>query len=207
MVLQRERTVPRGPGRPRSADAHQAIVSAALEMLADEGYHALSVEAVAGRAGVGKATIYRRWPGKRELVADALATLNDALPELPPRGPTMARAQVLMEHVCRKDPASLSGRIMPRMLSYRSSHPELFADYVARVVEPRRERMRTVLREGIELGDVRPGLDVDLAALALTSPLLMLTMGLPAGEFPPSGTVERLAALVWSGIAADPASI
>ncbi len=191
----------RRPGRPRSVDADRAIIQATLEMLADEGYHALSVEAVASRAGVGKATVYRRWAGKRELVADALATLNDTMHELPPPGPTRARARVLMEHVCRKDPQSLSGRIMPRMMSYRVSHPELFADYLQRVVEPRRERMRAVLREGIGRGDVRPDLDVDLATLALTSPLIMMSMGLPAGETPPAGTVDRLADLVWPGIA------
>lgn len=200
MVMQAGEAAPRGPGRPRSADADRVIVEATLEMLADEGYHALSVEAVAARAGVGKATIYRRWPGKRELVVDALAALNAALPDLPPPGPTRARAQVLMEHVCRKDPGSLSGRIMPRMLAYRTSHPELFEAYVRRVIEPRRERMRTVLREGIEHGDVRPGLDVELAALALTSPLVMMAMG----QAVPEGTVERLAEIVWPGIAADP---
>ena len=78
----------RGPGRPRSADADKAIVEATLEMLADEGYYALSLEAVAARAGVGKATIYRRWPGKRELVGDALATLNEGMPEVPPASAT-----------------------------------------------------------------------------------------------------------------------
>ena len=191
----------RRPGRPRSVDADRAIIQATLEMLADEGYHALSVEAVASRAGVGKATIYRRWAGKRELVADALATLNDTMHELPPPGPTRARARVLMVDVCRKDPQSLAGRIMPRMMSYRVSHPALFADYLQRVVEPRRERMRAVLREGIARGDVRPDLDVDLATLALTSPLVMMSMGLPPGEAPPAGTVDRLADLVWPGIA------
>jgi len=192
----------RGPGRPRSADADRAIVQATLEMLADEGYYALSLEAVAARAGVGKATIYRRWPGKRELVGDALATLNDAMPEMPPSdSPTLERVRALMEHACRKDPQSLPGRIMPRMLSYRTSHPELYADYVQRVLEPRRERLRGVLREGIERGELRADLDVELAALTLTAPLIMLTMAGPAGQAPPPGTVEKLTDIVWPGLA------
>ena len=75
----------RRPGRPREQRADRAIIDATLEIFADEGYHALSVEAVAARAEVSKATIYRRWPGKRELVIDALATLNDDFPRFRPR--------------------------------------------------------------------------------------------------------------------------
>jgi AcrR family transcriptional regulator len=193
----------RGPGRPRSADADKAIVQATLEMLADEGYHALSLEAVAASAGVGKATIYRRWPGKRELVSDALATLNEGMPDVPPASaPTVERVRQLMEHACRKDPQSLSGRIMPRMMSYRTSHPELYKDYVQRVLEPRRERLRTVLRDGIERGDLRVDLDVELAALTLTAPLIMMTMGSVSGQAPPAGTVEKITDIVWPGIEA-----
>jgi AcrR family transcriptional regulator len=58
-------------GRPRSARAHRAILDAALSLLVEEGYDTMSIEAVAERAGVGKATIYRRWDSKEELVADA----------------------------------------------------------------------------------------------------------------------------------------
>jgi AcrR family transcriptional regulator len=193
----------RGPGRPRSVEADRAIVEATLEMIADDGYHALSMEAVAAAAGVGKATLYRRWPGKRELVADALATLNDGLVPLPPAGPTRDRARVLMEHVCRKEHTSLSGRIMPRMMAYRGSHPELFEDYLCRVIEPRRERMRTVLREGVERGDVRSDVSIHLAAQALTAPLLMLRMASPASQQPSPTTVDDLLDIIWPGVRAD----
>ena len=196
----------RGPGRPRNAEDARAIVAAALEMLADDGYHRRSIEAVAARAGVGKATVYRRWPGKHELVADALASLNEGMPELPPASlTTRERALVLMEHACRKDPLSLPGRILPRMMAYRVSHPELFDLYVNQVLEPRRERLRQVLRDGIERGEVRADLDVVLAASALTAPSLLMTMCLPVGEALPAGTVHRLADIVWPGIEASPA--
>lgn len=192
----------RAPGRPRSADADAAIVTATLEILADEGYHALSIEAVAARAGVGKATVYRRWASKRELVSDALASLNDGMPEPPSASlPTRARALRVMEHIARKDPESLAGRILPRMLAYRTSHPELFDAYLARVVEPRREVLRQVLRDGVARGEVRPDLDVVLAASTLTAPLLMAAMSRPVGQPVSPSTVERLADLVWPGIA------
>ncbi len=109
-----------------------------------------------------------------------------------------------MEHACRKDPQSLSGRIMPRMIAYRTSHPELYKDYVQRVLEPRRERLRSVLRDGIERGDLRSDLDVELAASALTAPLIMMTMAGVSGQQPPPGTVEKLTDIVWPGIVAQP---
>ena len=133
----------RRPGRPRSVDADRAIVQATLEMLADEGYHALSVEAVASRAGVGKATIYRRWAGKRELVADALATLNDTMQELPPPAPdARSRPQCSWSTSAARTRSRCPAGSCRAMMAYRMSHPELFDDYVQRVVEPRRERMR-----------------------------------------------------------------
>ncbi|MGH2503871.1 MAG: helix-turn-helix domain-containing protein, partial [Ktedonobacterales bacterium] len=66
----------RRPGRPRSAQADQAILDAALELIAQEGIQGMSIEGVAARAGVGKTTIYRRWPNKDALALDALRTVK-----------------------------------------------------------------------------------------------------------------------------------
>ena len=71
-------------GRPRSEEAHQAILAATLELLAEGGYSALTVEGVAARAGVGKATIYRRWASKLPLVIEASKQINRP-PEAPAR--------------------------------------------------------------------------------------------------------------------------
>jgi AcrR family transcriptional regulator len=198
-----EGTEVRRPGRPRDERADRAIVTAALEMLVEEGYHALSVEAVAARAGVGKTTVYRRWAGKRELVVDALAELNTGMPDLPAPGPTRERVLQMMEHVCSKDLSSMSSRIMPRMIAYRSSHPELYADYLTRVIRPRRERLKTVLREGIDRGDVRPDLDVELAALSLTAPLIMFAMTAHEDRPLRSQDAQTLLDIVWPGVAAS----
>ena len=75
---------PRRPGRPRSERADRAIIEAALSLFAESAPEGLCIEQVAARAGVGKATIYRRWPGKEDLLLDALAALKTPLPE--PRG-------------------------------------------------------------------------------------------------------------------------
>src|SRR6185437_9862089 len=72
----KEASAARRPGRPRSAEAHQAILEATMQALIDRGYAGMSMERVAEQAGVGKATIYRRWKGKSELVAEAIAALR-----------------------------------------------------------------------------------------------------------------------------------
>ena len=68
---------PRATGRPRDPELDHRIVAATLQLLADGGYDALTIEAVASSAGVGKATVYRRWSGKEELVVEAVASLTE----------------------------------------------------------------------------------------------------------------------------------
>ena len=70
----------RRPGRPRSERADRAIIDAALSVFAESGPEGLCIERVAARAGVGKATIYRRWPGKEDLLLDAIGALQNPLP-------------------------------------------------------------------------------------------------------------------------------
>jgi AcrR family transcriptional regulator len=190
----------RKPGRPRQEGVDQAIVLATLELFVEDGYHALTVEAVAAKAGVSKATIYRRWQGKRDLVVDALATLNDDLPVIT-EGSTADRVLVVLRHMCTKDGSSLPGRIMPRMLVYRVSQPDLYAEYFTRVVLPRRQILHAVLQYGIDQGELRPDLDVELAALALIGPVMIRMHG--QGELPlDSNMPEQLLDLLWPGIKA-----
>ena len=73
-------TPTRKPGRPRSARAHQAILAAALALLAEEGFEAMSMEGVAALAGVGKSTIYRRWASKEELLIEAVSSIHAEAP-------------------------------------------------------------------------------------------------------------------------------
>ena len=189
-------TPERRPGRPRDERVDRAIIAAALEIFAEEGYNALSVEAVAARAQVSKATIYRRWPGKRPLIIDALATLNDDLPVIATCG-TRQRLLLAMRHMANKDAGSLAGRIMPRMMAYSISHPDLYAEYFDRVIMPRRRRLHVVLRDGIDRGDLRPDLDIELATMAVVGPVL-LQIHSPGGSGPRDA--ERLLDIVWPGI-------
>jgi AcrR family transcriptional regulator len=162
----------RAPGRPRSATAEQAIVDATLALLVEGGVSGLSVEAVAARAGVGKATIYRRWTGKDSLIIDALARLDeDVPPQL--RGLSVRDDLVtVLEHVRRKSTSTLAGQILPRMVAEARCNRELMACYREKVVAPRRARILHVLRAGVERGEVRADLDLELLVDLLVGPLI-----------------------------------
>ena len=164
--------LPRGDvprlGRPRDPRRDAAILQATLELLAEGGYAAVTMEAVAARAGVGKATLYRRHPHKEQLVVDALATLAEAV--APVAGTPRDQLVALLEGLQRRT-GSLAGRLFPRLVSEAVDNPQLMALYRQQVVEPRRERFRAVLRRAVELGEVRPDLDVDHAVDLLVGPV------------------------------------
>src|ERR671912_893389 len=83
---------------PRVERSRRVILEAVLDELGEVGYGALTIEAVAARAGVGKSTIYRHWPGKLELIEDAIATLKAGL-AVPTEGTVTARVVALLRQV------------------------------------------------------------------------------------------------------------
>jgi len=192
----------RRPGRPREQRADRAIIEATLQIFADEGYHSMSVEAVAAKAEVSKATIYRRWPGKRELVLDALATLNDDFPAAPdPHWGTRELLLMALRHMNNRDTDTLAGRIMPRMMVYSVSQPDLYAEYFDRVIMPRRQWLYATLRQGIDRGELRPDLDIEMAAVALIGPVLLQINGGGRRELH-ADLPDRLLDILWPGLTA-----
>ena len=189
-------------GRPRNPEADRAIIEATLELVAEEGIGALSVESVAVRAGVGKATIYRRWPSKEALVLDALTSLNDELPPVPTAGSLRDRMVEMVDAIRCKSMDTVSGRIMPRMLSYGVCHPELFQIYYDRVLDPRRERFRVVLRGGIAAGELKAEADIDFLVTLFSAPMIYMNL---TGARPTRETTEALVDAVLYGVSA-PAS-
>ena len=153
---------PRPLGRPRDPRLDAAIVDATLQLLAEGGYGAVTMEAVAGLAGVGKATLYRRYPGKDQLVIDAVASLAEP-PEVVEGASVRDELVARLEAVRRKSSSSLAGKIFPRLVSAAADHPELMAGYRRQVLDPRRQAFIAVLRRGVEEGLVRPDVDMDYA--------------------------------------------
>jgi AcrR family transcriptional regulator len=187
-------------GRPRSAEADRAIVQATLELIAEEGLAPVTVEAVAARAGVGKTTVYRRWPGKDELVVDALATLNDDLEPIGP-GPASERLVQLLDQLRLRAQGTVGGRIFPAMAACSGTHPQLWALFHERVLEPRRELLRALLREGVSTGELRGDLDIELAVNLLVGGMVYALNLRPPGEVVDDGYAARLVALALAGLA------
>jgi AcrR family transcriptional regulator len=161
----------RRPGRPRSEQAEQAIIEATLELFAEQGFEGVCVEAVATRAGVGKATIYRRWPNKEELLLAAFGSLKSPFPE--PEGVSVRDDLLAMVKVMCADKADpRKARRYALLLGEGEKYPRLMARYKETVVQPRRDAMRAVIRRGIQTGELRPDTDVEIAMLTLTGVIM-----------------------------------
>jgi AcrR family transcriptional regulator len=127
----------RRPGRPRSEQAEQAILDATLEAVGDRGIDGVSCEDVAARAGVGKATLYRRWPGKEDLLIAAFAALKRPLPE--PRGESVRADLIAMLEVMAEDAEDprFAQQYVTGAVMIRGKHEELPAEpcFATRVVD------------------------------------------------------------------------
>jgi AcrR family transcriptional regulator len=164
----------KAPGRPRNARADEAILDAMITLLGEgQSADGISIEAVAAKAGVGKATIYRRWPNKEALLIDAIRTMKGPLPE--PRGESVREDLILLLSGMRTKNSERYGRITACLLPELVRSPEMHRVHQA-VGEPRRELMRQVLRRGIEAGELRADLDIELTQLMLSSPILAQNM-------------------------------
>ncbi|MGI9007829.1 MAG: TetR/AcrR family transcriptional regulator [Streptosporangiaceae bacterium] len=158
-------------GRPRSERADKAIINATIEIFAESGADGLCIEQVAAKAGVGKATIYRRWPGKEELLLDALASLRSPLPQ--PKGESVRDDLTAILEALRAESADPRRvRQFALLLGEGERYPRLLERYVEAVLEPRREVVRTVLRRGVATGELREGVQIEAAADMLTGAVL-----------------------------------
>jgi AcrR family transcriptional regulator len=160
----------RGPGRPRSLEADEAIRQATVDVFAEVGFEALTMEGVAARAGVGKNTLYRRSPNKLDLVVSAVRCYTDVGAAPPDTGSTRSDLQELVEDLVRIVTDTPMGRMLPILIAVRTRVPELDAAYCA-VVADKRARSATVVWRGIARGDLRPDVDVELVVDDLVSPV------------------------------------
>ena len=161
---------PRRPGRPRDARADEAILGAVVDLLAEEGFSGLTIDAVANRAGVGKATIYRRWEGKEQLVLDALSSGRiqvDAPDTGDLRGDLLAYYLPLTE----ADAQQGAIRLMPA-LAARAAVDDQIADRLRTFVSDRRTPVAALIERARGRGEVAVDLDVELAVDLLTGPIM-----------------------------------
>lgn len=155
-------------GRPRSEEAHQAILAATLELLAETGYSGLTVEGVATRAGVGKATIYRRWSSKLPLVVEAFSQLP-AMEEVDTGDLVSDLEKMLRDYLNLFNSTPLAA-VMPSLVGERAHNPEL-SELLEPVLKGRRQPLRRALERAQERGELRRGIDLELAADLVVGPI------------------------------------
>jgi AcrR family transcriptional regulator len=180
-------------GRPRDERADRAILAATLELMAENGAHDLRMDDVARRAGVGKATIYRRYRSKDELITAAVAGLVSEI-GIPDTGRTQADLLALMRSAVDVYRGSAEAAVMPSLVEAMSRNDELARLVRDGFLAERRAALRVVLERGIERGDLRRDLDVDLALDVLGGPLFyrLLITGGPIDERLAEGVVELI---------------
>ncbi|MDQ1741524.1 MAG: hypothetical protein QOE53_3176 [Pseudonocardiales bacterium] len=163
-------TTPRR-GRPRSEKATNAILEAAAELLLLRGLGAMSMDEVAERAGVSKATIYRWWPSKEMLALDAL--LAWAAVQAPTRdtgslrGDLLALARPWVREITRQP----FGRVIAALVTEAQSDPQFAEAYRTHFVEPRRDAMRAAFARAVARGEAPAELDVEVAIDLIYGPL------------------------------------
>jgi len=151
-------------GRPRSERARQAILEAASELLLARGLSAVSMDAVAERAGVSKATIYRWWPTKETLALDALYTeWATAVPAPRDTGSLRGDLLSLLRPWARLAGSRPYGRVIAALLTEAQTDPAFAEEYRQRVVEPRRDQARAIFRRAIDRGEIDPGTKTEVA--------------------------------------------
>jgi AcrR family transcriptional regulator len=159
-------------GRPRSERARLAILAAAAELLLDRGLAAVSMDAVAARAGVSKATIYRWWPTKETLALDALYTeWAAAQPSEVDTGSLRGDLLSLLSPWARVASSRPYGRVIAALLSEAQTDPAYAAQYRQRVVQPRRDQARAILARAVERGEIPASTKTEVAIDLLYGPL------------------------------------
>ena len=165
-------------GRPRDPHVDQAILSAALDLLIEEGFPRLSIEGVAARAGVGKATIYRRWDSKTALVVDAIKEQLAYGIEFPDTGDFRADVEAVLTQILVRL-RGLEGKVWKAVVGELVKNEELAEMFRQRFVAVGRAEMRSRLKAAMESGQVQDG-DVEL--LADVGPAVLHHRVLVSGE-------------------------
>ncbi|MBV6624586.1 MAG: TetR/AcrR family transcriptional regulator [Rivularia sp. (in: Bacteria)] len=168
-------------GRPRSIQSHQAILKAALELLAEVGYERMSVEAIAQNAKVGKSTIYRRYKGKEELVADAIESIREEV-VIPDTGSLWGDINALIENAARITFNPLGKQAVATIISSASSNSEFARIYAHKYLQPRREAFTVVIKKAKIRNEVRLDLDADFVFDVMSGMMLYGLIFPPTSE-------------------------
>jgi AcrR family transcriptional regulator len=163
----------RAPGRPRSEESRQSILRSTLKLLKQPGgFPELSIEAIAADANVGKTTVYRWWPTKGALVADAFSASADDELRFPNTGSVHRDMSLQMRRLIRIF-CSKRGKVVAALLAGGQSDPDLLEAFRERFLWPRRRQAYQTLQRGIDRGELPKDSDLDLILDSLYGPIYM----------------------------------
>jgi AcrR family transcriptional regulator len=185
-----------GAARRRSGRAHQAILAATAHLLAEMGYTALTIEGVAARAGVGKATVYRWWPSKGALVIEAMATTL-VMPPLAESGNLRQDLITVVGAIVQALARSPAGAVIPALAADLLHDPEMAEQFRDQVIRPRRAAVTGILRRAAERGELPPDVDTDLLLDVYVGAVFyrVLVSGEPVTDL----LAEQLVSLLFDG--------
>ena len=149
------------PGRPRSKKADLAIHKATLELLGTIGFEAMSIEAIAKCAGVGKTTIYRRYNNKEELVADAIENIRQEV-VIPNTGNLWDDLDALIENAAKVSLTPLGRQTVAKIISCAIINPQFAKIYQTKYLKPRREAFAVVIERAKIRNEIKTSLDPKL---------------------------------------------
>jgi AcrR family transcriptional regulator len=157
-------------GRPRSVEADEAILDAAIDAFVEHGWNGLTIEGVAARAGVGKATIYRRYESRMDLLFAAARKLAQERDPVPDTGTLRGDLLAMVDSFTGMVTNTRHGQAIPEMVAATAKHPELNAPY-REFLSDRRNAWRTAIGRGVDRGELPDGLDREMLVDLLVGPL------------------------------------
>ncbi|MFK7695170.1 TetR/AcrR family transcriptional regulator [Paenibacillus sp. HJGM_3] len=184
-------------GRPRNMETQSSILSASYELLLESGFGAVTVEKIAERAQVSKATIYKWWPNKAAVVMDGFLSAATARLPVPDTGSVF---QDILEHATNMAQFMISreGSIFLEIIGQGQVDSALAEAFRTRYIQPRRLEVRTIMNRGLERGELWKNLDIALCTDLIYGPIFyrLLVTGDPIGK----NYVEQLVTQVFKGI-------
>ncbi|MEO5899072.1 MAG: TetR/AcrR family transcriptional regulator [Ilumatobacteraceae bacterium] len=190
-------------GRPRDEACGPTILEATLDIVAEVGFAGFTVDAVAQRAGVGKATIYRRWASREALMLEAWLSCVAPMPD-PDTGTLRGDLAVMFNAVNHGRPDDVMRRIFPQMIAASKVNPEV-AEAYASFVGDRRRPLQRVLARAVERGELAAETDLGLIHDLLVAPLIYRWM-VSDGDVGPS-VVQAIIEVVLTGAGARQLSV
>lgn len=188
----------RQPGRPRSDAVRSAVLEATNSLLSEVGFSGLTMEGIAARAGVGKATLYRWWPGKGAVAMEAFLAAVSPKIAFPQTDSAVADITTQMLRLAEAYRGT-TGRVVCELIALGQADPEILTAFLEGYMFPRRDAAKDVLRRGVASGEIRANVDLDIMVDALYGPIFhrMLLCHRPLDD----AFVQHLAALVFAGLA------